>query len=81
MIGQVIRFGFGHLTIHRTFIEPDGAALRAIARLVDDGVLRPHIDRVLAFAQTPQALAQLIAGGTNGKVLVTTDPDAVTHHD
>ena len=25
MIGQVIRFGFGHLTIHRTFLEPDGA--------------------------------------------------------
>ncbi len=25
LIGQVIRFGFGHLTIHRTFLEPDGA--------------------------------------------------------
>ncbi|WP_053239697.1 DUF7146 domain-containing protein [Pleomorphomonas koreensis] len=25
LIGQIIRFGFGHLTIHRIFLEPDGA--------------------------------------------------------
>jgi hypothetical protein len=25
MIGQIIRIGFGHVSIHRTFLEPDGA--------------------------------------------------------
>ena len=56
------------------FIQPDGRALRQITRLVDDGVLRPVIDRVLPFADTITALNQLLAGGTRGKVLVSTDP-------
>ncbi|MGW9549646.1 NADP-dependent oxidoreductase [Citricoccus zhacaiensis] len=60
------------------FIRPDSAALRRIARLVDDQVLRPITDRVLPFDQTPQALADVLAGGTRGKVLVTTDPKSVT---
>lgn len=62
------------------FIQPDGRALRTIADLVDDGVLRPVIDRVLPFDQTTQALEQVLSGGTRGKVLVTTILEEVTHH-
>lgn len=57
------------------FIHPDGQALRTIAALVDQGVLRPVIDRVLPFDETPDALKQVLAGGTRGKVVVTTRPD------
>lgn len=57
------------------FIQPDGQALRAIAALVDQGVLRPVIDRVLPFDQASEALEQVLAGGTRGKVVVTTQPD------
>ncbi|CAM2954898.1 alpha/beta fold hydrolase [Actinomyces slackii] len=60
------------------FIEPDGAALTTLAGLVDEGVLKPVVDRVLPFAQTRQALQQVLAGGARGKVLVSTRPDAVT---
>lgn len=60
------------------FITPDGPALRDVAGLVDGGALRPVIDRVLPFDQTPQALAEALAGGTRGKVLVTIDPQEVT---
>ena len=56
------------------FIRPDGQALRAIAGLVDEGVLRPVVDRVLPFDETPEALRQVLAGGTRGKVVVTTRP-------
>lgn len=63
------------------FIAPDGAALQKIAELVDGAVLRPVVDRVLAFDETPRALADVLAGGTRGKVLVTTDQKAVTAHD
>ncbi|MGB2977761.1 MAG: alpha/beta fold hydrolase, partial [Propionicimonas sp.] len=56
------------------FIHPDGQALRTIAALVDQGVLRPVVDRVLPFDQTPEALRQVLAGGTRGKVVVTTQP-------
>ena len=62
------------------FIQPDGRALSTIADLVDDGVLRPVIDRVLPFDRTAQALEQVLSGGTRGKVLVTTIPEEITHH-
>lgn len=66
------------VTYRFLFIEPDGQALRRIAELVDAGVLRPIVDRVLPLGQTLQALEQVAAGGTRGKVLVTTDPQQVT---
>lgn len=66
------------VTYRFLFISPDGAALRRFAALVDGGAVRPVIDRVLPFEHAPQALEQLLAGGTRGKVLVTTDPEAVT---
>lgn len=62
------------------FIIPDGDTLRTIADLVDRGVLKPVVDRVLPFDQTLAALEQLLAGDTRGKVLVTTLPDEVTTH-
>lgn len=60
------------------FTAPDGAHLAELAGLVDQGVLRPLVDRVLPFEQIPQALAGTLAGGTRGKVLVTTDPTVPT---
>lgn len=60
------------------FIKPDGAALRRITALVEQGVLTPVVDRVLPFDQTLAALQQLLAGGTRGKVLVATIDDVVT---
>lgn len=60
------------------FIHPDGQALRTIAALVDQGLLRPVVDRVLPFEETPEALKQVLAGGTRGKVLVTTQPNPAT---
>ncbi|WP_369779980.1 NADP-dependent oxidoreductase [Streptomyces sp. R33] len=67
------------VTYRFLFITPDSAALRQVAVLVDDGVLRPIIDRVLPFDQTPRALDEALAGGTRGKVLVTTDSKVVTN--
>lgn len=62
------------------FIEPDGEALRTIARLVDDGVIKAAVDRVLPFDDTSEALDQLLTGGVRGKVLVTTIPEEVATH-
>lgn len=65
---------------HFLFIQPDGDQLRSIAGLVDEGAIRPVIDRVLPFGQAPQALKLLLAGGVRGKVLISTDP-AVSRDD
>lgn len=52
------------------FVRGNGEQLRQIAELVDQGVLRPIVDRVLPFDQTPQALQSLTAGGVHGKIVV-----------
>jgi NADPH:quinone reductase-like Zn-dependent oxidoreductase len=60
------------------FIEPDGQALQGLSDLVDKGVLTPVVDRVLPFARTLDAVQQVLAGGTRGKVLVSTRPGSDT---
>lgn len=52
------------------FIRPEGEHLRRIAELVDAAAIRPVIDRVLPFAQTPQALDLILSQSVRGKVLV-----------
>lgn len=66
------------VTYRFLFISPDGGSLRSVTRLVDEEILRPVVDRVLPFAQTPRALSEVLGGGTRGKVLVTAEPQAVT---
>lgn len=60
------------------FIRPNGAHLREIAKLVDAGAIRPVVDRVMPFEQTPAAFDALLSGGARGKVLVSVDPRHVT---
>jgi alcohol dehydrogenase len=52
------------------FMHPSGAELNELATLVDNGVLRPIIDRVFPFAQIDQAFAYLETGRAKGKVVV-----------
>ena len=53
------------------FMRADGAQLAQIAALIDDGTLRPVIDRTLPFDQTPDALTYVQAGRSKGKVVIT----------
>jgi NADPH:quinone reductase-like Zn-dependent oxidoreductase len=52
------------------FMRADGAQLTRIARLIDDGVIRPVVDRVFPFDQTAAALAYVETGRAKGKVVV-----------
>ena len=52
------------------FMRPDGAQLRGLNKLVEDGVLRPHLDRVFPFSQTREALAYAESGKALGKVVI-----------
>ena len=53
------------------FMRASGDQLRQISALVDDGVMRPTVGKVFAFAQTPQALQSLASGGIRGKAVLT----------
>jgi alcohol dehydrogenase len=51
-------------------MRSDGAQLRQLTPLVEQGVLRPHVDRVFPFSQTREALAYAEAGKARGKVVI-----------
>jgi alcohol dehydrogenase len=51
-------------------MHPSGDDLDLLAHLVDDGHLKPVIDRVLPFRQIPDALAHVEQGRAKGKVIV-----------
>lgn len=56
------------------FMHASGGQLERIARLIDDGVLRPVVGRVSPFAQTPEALQALGTGGLRGKAVIINPP-------
>lgn len=60
------------------FIRPNGEHLRKIAELVDSGVIRPVVDRVMPFDETPQAFESLLSHSARGKVLVSVNPSDLT---
>jgi NADPH:quinone reductase-like Zn-dependent oxidoreductase len=53
------------------FMHADGAQLAALAKLYDDGTLRPVLDRTFDFDQTLEAMAYVEQGKANGKIVVT----------
>lgn len=53
------------------FVHASGAQLERIAALVDDGTLRPVIDRVYPFAEADRAYEHLATGRAKGKIVVS----------
>ena len=44
------------------FMHAEGSQLAQIARLVESGVIRPIVDKIFPFDQTPDALAYVETG-------------------
>jgi NADPH:quinone reductase-like Zn-dependent oxidoreductase len=53
------------------FMRADGDQLANITRLIDDGSIRPIVDRVFPFAETKEAMTYVEAGRAKGKVVVS----------
>jgi NADPH:quinone reductase-like Zn-dependent oxidoreductase len=53
------------------FMRADGGQLQNIASLIDDGLIRPVMDRVFPFASTKEAMAYVEEGRAKGKVVVS----------
>ena len=51
-------------------VEPNRAQLVEIARLVDEGSLRPAIDSVFSLSEAPAAFERSLAPGKRGKVVI-----------
>jgi NADPH:quinone reductase-like Zn-dependent oxidoreductase len=52
------------------FMRANGAQLAEIAELVEDGVIRPVIDSMFGFAETPEAMDRVASGRARGKVVI-----------
>lgn len=59
------------VSYYRFLTESDGGQLAEIARLVDEGSIRPIIDRVFPFAALPDALGYLANRRARGKVVIS----------
>ena len=55
------------------FMRASGTQLRELTTLIDDGHLRPVVDRIFPFDATLEALAYLDQGRAKGKVVLTLD--------
>jgi NADPH:quinone reductase-like Zn-dependent oxidoreductase len=56
------------------FMRADGGQLEEITALVESGVIRPVVDKVFDFDETPAALDYVDSGRVKGKVVVTMTP-------
>jgi alcohol dehydrogenase len=53
------------------FMRADGRQLTEIAALIDDGIIRPVVDRVFPFASAKEAMAYVESGRAKGKVVLS----------
>lgn len=51
-------------------MRANGRQLEQIAELIDSGALRPVVDKIFPFNQTPEALAYVETGRVKGKVVI-----------
>lgn len=72
LLSHRVRRKAKRLGVHYSFLfmRADGEQLEEIARLIDSGVLRPVVDRIFPFNQTPEALTYVETGRAKGKVVI-----------
>ncbi|EJC74451.1 Zn-dependent oxidoreductase, NADPH:quinone reductase [Rhizobium leguminosarum bv. trifolii WSM2012] len=62
------RLGIGYAFL---FMRAEGRQLAEIARLIEQGAIRPVVDKVFPFEKTGDALAYVETGRAKGKVVIT----------
>ncbi|GAA3620756.1 NADP-dependent oxidoreductase [Kineosporia mesophila] len=65
---QAARLGVSYSFL---FMQASGEQLGEITKLVESGTIRPVVDRVFPFADTPQALDHMAKGSTRGKIVIS----------
>ena len=51
-------------------MRADGNQLSEITKLINEGIIKPVMDKVFPFDQTNEALAYVEAGRSKGKVVI-----------
>jgi NADPH:quinone reductase-like Zn-dependent oxidoreductase len=58
---------------HFLFMHPSGGQLETLAAMIDEGVIKPVIDRTFPFEAVDEAMAYAERGHATGKVVITRD--------
>ena len=74
LLGAVAVARFQPLEIRVARSVPTSDALREMAELVEDGVVRPVVDRTFALEDVPAAIRYMEGAHTRGKVVITVVP-------
>ena len=59
------------ITAKAQFTQPNADQLVKLASLVDDGVIKPHVDKSFSMEQAKEAFAYQQTGSPQGKVVIT----------
>lgn len=72
ILSRSVRKKAKNLGVHYSFLfmRADGRQLEQISGLIDSGALRPVVDKIFPFTQTPDALAYVETGRSKGKVVI-----------
>ncbi|ANM08940.1 MULTISPECIES: NADP-dependent oxidoreductase [unclassified Rhizobium] len=72
LLSRGVRKKAKRLGIHYSFLfmRADGRQLGEISRLIEQGVIRPVVDKVFPFEKTGDALAYVETGRAKGKVVI-----------
>ena len=62
---------FTHLRLRVLLAKESAALLETITQLIDSGAITPALDRTCPLAAAPEAIAQVGAGHTKGKIAIT----------
>ena len=62
------------------FMRAEGEQLSQITALIEAGVIRPIVEKIYPFSETPQALAHVESGRAKGKVVVQLRREHGTAH-
>ncbi len=71
---DTVRTALGTVRARLVSVQPRTADLELLARYVDDGRLRPQIDRVFPFDEAVEAVRHVEARRAHGKVVVSIGP-------
>jgi NADPH:quinone reductase-like Zn-dependent oxidoreductase len=71
LAAPIVRSPFTSQSLRRFVSNPNLADLEVLKGLVEDGKIRPVIDRTYPLAETPAALRHIEAGHARGKVVVS----------
>jgi NADPH:quinone reductase-like Zn-dependent oxidoreductase len=55
-------------------VEPNGAELEELVRMVDGGILRPSVDSVFSLEEARAAFERSLLPGKRGKVVLAVNP-------